>query len=458
MAKLISTNPGKNYEVLGEIEISTEQEIKEKVAKAHQQKLMWKELELKKRIEYVKKLQDEFIKRKDEITSLMVKEVGKSLKDASGEANEFSFEPFAWFIENAETVLADEITSENEKVKNRIVYEPRGVTAVILPWNFPLEMFVWGVIPNLLVGNTVVMKHSEECPLIGKLIEEIMVSVLPEGVFSEIYGGGNDVGEFLADQNIDFLFFTGSSKVGKHLFEKSGKKFIKSIMELGGNSAGIVFEDAEVDAVIQTIYMKKFSNCGQTCSALKRLLVHESLFDEVVEKLTSILQTKITGDPEKQETDFGPMVAKRQLETLQSQVQDALDKGAKVIIGGKSPEHVQGAYYEPTLLTNVNTNMRVWTEEVFAPVLPIVSFKTEEQAIQLANDSVYGLSGYVFTKDKERFNRVAAKMETGRVSWNNAYITPAEPFGGYKDSGQGRELGIFGFREFAQIKVISEEK
>ena len=455
--KLVSTNPGKDYEVVGEIEISTEEEIKDKILKAHNAKVMWKELGVKKRLEYVENIYSEFVRRKQEFIPLITKEIGKSVKDSRQEVDEFFLVPFKWFIDNAEKALADEVTSEDEKVINRVVYEPRGVTAVIMPWNYPLEMFVWGIIPNLLAGNTVVMKHSEECPLSGKLIEEILTQILPEGVFSEIYGAG-DVGEILVNQDIDFLWFTGSCKVGKYLFEKASKKFIKAIMELGGNSPGIIFEDADVDSIIGKVYSKRFSNCGQACSALKRLLVHESLFDEVVDKLAGILKTKITGDPEEENTDFGSLVAKRQLELVKAQINDAVEKGAKIVIGGKEPDNLQGAYYLPTILTNITRDMRVWKEEVFAPVLSVIPFKTEEEAIELANDSKYGLSSFVFTESKEKFGRVASRLEAGYVEWNNSYRTYAEPFGGYKESGQGRELGIIGLRELCQVKVISEKK
>ncbi|MDZ7587345.1 MAG: aldehyde dehydrogenase family protein [Patescibacteria group bacterium] len=265
------------------------------------------------------------------------------------------------------------------------------MVGAITPWNLPFDLFVWAVIPNLLVGNTVVFKISEECPLCGKLFEKIMdQSGLPKGVFNEIYGNGK-VGEMLINQEIDLVWFTGSSKVGKKLYEICGQKFIKAVLELGGSNPGIVFEDVSVDKIVDKLYSKRFGFCGQTCDALKRLLVQESIYEEVVEKLTKRVEKTIVGQPEEEKTDMGPLVAKRQLDLLKDLVADALKKGAKIITGGKEPADLKGAYYLPTILTNIKDNMRVWKEEVFGPVLAIRKFKTEAEAIKLANDSVYGL-------------------------------------------------------------------
>ena len=230
-------------------------------------------------------------------------------------------------------------------------------------------------------------------------------------------------------------------------------------MELGGSAPGIVFEDADVDKVIESIYFNKFLNCGQICDGLKRLIVHESKFVEVVEKLKRIVESKKIGVAEDKETEIGPLVTKRQLELLQKQMEDAISKGAEVITGGKTPEGLKGAFYKPTLITKVNRDMEVWQEEVFGPVLPIVSFKTYDEAIELANDTKYGLGSYIFTEDKQKFEKASAEIKTGMVSHNNViYLKPCNPFGGNKDSGLGREHGKYGFHELCQIKIIAMEK
>lgn len=458
MAKLISTNPAKNYKTVGYVTISTAVEVARKVAQANLVKANWKDLGLSKRTEYVRAIYQKFMERKEEVISLIVKETGKSLKDAGVEVERYG-SAFKWFLENVESSIRDEITYEDEKTVHKIVYEPSGTAAVIIPWNHPFGMFAWGAIPNLLVGNTVVLKHSEECPLTGKLIEQIISSTnLPKGVFSEVYGDGR-VGRMLLSREINLIWFTGSSATGKNIYKVAAQKFVKAILEMGGSNPGIIFADAEVDQFIDKIYSKRYLTCGQTCDALKRLIVHESLFNEVVSKLKIKVEEKKFGDPENKETDIGSLVAKRQVELLEAQVWDAVKKGAKIVTGGKRPLDHKGAYYLPTILTGVSRTMRVWKEETFGPVLVVVPFKTEAEALKLANDTKYGLGSLIFTKDKERAERVASKLESGTVEINSAsHWLTCNPFGGYKESGMGREHGKEGFRELCQIKVISSER
>lgn len=455
---LISTNPGKNYEVLGKVNASSEEEIKTKVSTAQSAKKGWKDVGIEERTKALRKVSDEIKKRKEEIALIATKEMGMPISQSLFDVDS-ALDYFNWYLDNALKYLSPEVTYEDDKSIHRVFYEPIGVAAVITPWNFPLSNFVWGVIQNLVVGNTVIFKHSEEVPLFGKLIEDIMrAGNLPKGVFEETYGDGA-VGDYLVHQNIDLIWFTGSTKVGQHLYTVGAEKFTKVLLELGGSAPGVVFDDADIDGILESIYNAKFTNCGQVCDGLKRLIVHESRFDEVVEKLKILLKSKKVGDPEDTATDIGPLIAKRQLILLQEQVQDALDKGAKVVTGSKQPAHLEGAYYEPTLVTNIKTTMRVWQEEIFGPVLPILSFKTDEEAIRLANDTRYGLGSYIFTKDKEKALRIAANIDAGMVSVNNAYyLRPCNPFGGYKESGLGREHGKYGLRELSQIKVISIEK
>lgn len=455
MNKLISTNPAQNYEVIGSVNISTHQEIKQKVSAANKAKTLWKELGVSKRIKILQPLYDEFIKRKKEIALLTSKEIGTPVNDALGDL-EWDQNYFKWFLDNGEKYLSDEITYKDNKQTHKIIYEPIGVAAVIVPWNFPWANFLWGVIPNLIAGNTVVFKHSEESPLCGKLFEEMVKKInLPHGIFSEVYGAG-DVGEYLVNQDVNLIWFTGSSKVGKKLYEIAGKKFIKSVLEMGGSNPGIVFEDADLNGIIDKIYTKRFMNCGQVCDALKRLLVHKSLFSQVVDKLKKIAESKIIGDPLNKNTNMGPLVAKRQLDLLESQVTDAVDKGAKVVTGGKKPLNLKGAFYLPTILTDVKKNMRVWTEEVFGSVLTVMPFENEEEAIKLANDTTYGLGAQIYTKDKKRVERVASKIEAGTIDVNSAnHWQACNPFGGYKDSGMGREHGVYGLRELCQLKVLA---
>lgn len=455
MKKLISTNPAKNYKKIGSVNISNTQEIKNKVKQANKAKETWKELGIVKRSQLIKPLYNEFIKRKKEITLLTTREIGKPISE--------SLDDWGWdkgyfkeFLKMGKKYLKDKITFKDKNSTHKIIYEPIGTAAVIVPWNFPFANFLWGVIPNLIAGNTVVFKHSEECPLMGKLIDKMMNKLkLPKGVFSQVYGDG-DVGEKLVKQDIDFIWFTGSSAVGKKLYAIAGKKFIRVTLEMGGSNPTVIFQDVNIDKIIDRIYTDRWLNNGQVCDSLKRLIVHQSLFEPLVEKVKNELEKIKVGDPENKKTQIGSLVAKRQLELLEVQVADALKKGAKVVTGGKKPRGLKGAYYLPTILTNIKRNMRVWKEEVFGPVLPIISFKTEKQAIELANDTNYGLGAHVFSKDKNRAIRVAKKIKAGCIDINSGnHWLECNPFGGYKESGMGREHGKIGWQNLCQIKVIA---
>ncbi len=455
MNKLISTNPAKDYQKIGEVVISSLSEIKEKVKLANQSKKIWKDLGVKERTKRLSPLYQLTEKKKNEIAMLITKEIGKPIKEAIDDID-WDLTYFKWYLENSEKYLGEEITHRNGATLHKVIYEPIGTAASIVPWNFPYGNFLWGVIPNLIAGNPVVFKHSEECPLTGKLIEKIMDELnLPKGIFSEVYGDGK-VGEQLVNQDINLIWFTGSSKVGKRLYEIAGRKFVKAILELGGSNPAVIFGDANINEITNKLYYKRFLNCGQVCDAVKRLVVHESVFDETVRQLKRLIESKKVGDPENTKTDIGSLVAKRQLELLESQVKDAIDKGAKVVTGGKKPEGLKGAYYLPTILTNIKKNMRVWKEEVFGPVLSVVSFNTEQEAINLANDTNYGLGAEIYTKDQKRALRVSSEIEAGTINVNKGnHWLPCNPFGGYKDSGIGREHGRWGFQELCQIKNIA---
>lgn len=456
MNKLISINPS-NYQPIGEVEISTPEDIKAKVTAAHKAKNAWRKLGVTGRIELLRKVSAKFAENKEKLAKLQAEEMGMPIKEGADDID-FSLEYLNSYLDKAEEYLQPITTVDTETELHQVFREPYGVAACIVPWNFPFANWVWQCGQNLVAGNTVVFKHSEETPLCGQLIEEIVNSVLPEGVFNEVYGDGS-VGELLIKQDVDLICFTGSSKTGVKINETAASRLIHTCLELGGSAPGIIFEDADIEAIKETVFTSRFMNCGQLCDALKRLIVHESKADEATSALTELIKSKKVGDVSDEKTDIGPLVAKRQLDLLEEQVADAVGKGAKVIIGGRKPEGLEGAYYEPTLLSNINSDMRVWQEEVFGPVLPIVTFKTEDEAVKLANDTMYGLGAYVFTDDNDKFLKIADQLESGMVAQNNAsYINVCNPFTGYKMSGGGREHAQFGFDEITQIKVVAGEK
>lgn len=457
MSNLVSINPS-NYSALGEVEISTEEEIKEKVKLARKAQKPWASMGIKEKVKILKRVFDEFTKRREEIILLESQEMGMPINEA-GEDFDWTLEYVKWDFENAEKYLGPETTYEDNKEIHRVFHEPIGVHVLITPWNFPFANFVWGGLQSLIAGNTIVFKHSEEVPLNGKLIEEVLSKYLPRGVFNEIYGDSK-VGQLLLEQDINMVGFTGSTKVGKSIYETAGRRFIKALMELGGSAPAIIFEDANIEKAIGSVCDLRLLNAGQCCDGLKRLIIHESIFDQVVEKVASIFSSKKIGEASRKDTKIGPLVAKRQLQLLLSQVTDAKTKGAKIVTGGNSlEEKMGGAFFEPTVVTNIKPNMKVWTDEVFGPVLPIVKFKTEKEAIDLANGTIYGLGSYIYTEDKKRAERVSSLIESGMVSVNGTnYIVPPNPFGGYKNSGLGREHGKYGFSEVTQVKVVAMSK
>lgn len=456
--QLTSINPATNQKI-GEVLESTPEQVKMVVEAAHKAKVAWRDLGVAKRVELMQEVYDALYARKDEIAKLDTTEMGFPITQCKNFNLGDAFSYFKWNLENAQAALQSEITHEDAESIHTVYREPRGVVAVIQPWNFPFCQWSWGVVASLLAGNTVIYKPSEEVPLSAKLLEEIISSCnLPAGVLSFVYGAGN-VGQELVNQNIDMIIFTGSTATGHKLYKQAAEKFIPALLELGGSAPAVVFDDIDLDEAAEAIFWQRFANCGQTCDGLKRLIVSESISTELIEKLKIKLESAAIGDPLDENTMFGSLVAKHQLDLLESQVSDAIQKGATVITGGEKPKDLKGYYYKPTILTNITPDMRVWNEEVFGPVLPIRTFKTEDEAIELANDTQYGLGSYVYTNDQERAQRVASRIEAGMVSVNGTnYVMPMNPFGGYKKSGLGREHGKFGFHDVTQIKLVAKPK
>lgn len=455
MAKLVSTNPADNYSKVGEVDISTDAEIAEKVAKAQSAKAAWKELGVEERIKLLTPIRDEFRARTDEIAQLISKETGKAITEATSEVTRYTDEELTWFLDNGAKALADEVTLKDDESFHRIRFEPYGVAAAIAPWNFPFGMVVWGIFPNLVAGNTVVFKTSEECPLVGKLIEQIVLKHdLPEGVFAEVYGAG-DVGRKLSESDINLIWFTGSTRTGKSLYKTAADKFIKAVLEMSGSNPCVVFDDVDIAQAAPVIFNGRFRHNGQVCSALKRLIVHEKIADELTAALKKIVDKQKIGDPLDPKTDLGSLVAKRQLDLLNEQLKGALDKGAKIVAQAKLDSNLKGAFFPATLLTNITKDMRVWHEEVFGPIFPIVTFDSEEKAVRMANDTPYGLGARVMSGDHKRAERVVAQIDAGSIAINyEARFAACDPFGGFKNSGLGRERGIHGLQELCQIKVV----
>jgi len=455
---LQSTDPGRAYELIGEVEITSLDDVKKAVASSRKAFKVWGQLLLDERILYLQKLVDVYTKRSDDVAEIQTKEVGKPISQSRNDVKG-DIERLKHMIEIAPKFLKPEIVDESDEQINTVYFEPYGVIAAIAPWNYPVSNFFISTVQALLAGNTIVFKHSEECPLSSKIIDEMFKEAgFPEGVLTIIYGDG-EVGKMLVDQNIDMIHFTGSTHVGEYLYELAGKKFIPAILEMGGSSPGIIFEDADLEKAVGSVCEERYKNCGQVCCALKRLLVHKDIYENVVEQVVEKVKGMTVGDPMNESTFVGSLAAERQLILLEEQVKDAVDKGAHVLVGGHRPVGLEGAYYEPTVLSNISKDMRVYSEEVFGPVLTIVQFETEEEAIEIANDTVFGLSAFIYTEDPERADRVAKQLEAGNVSINGAdYFSANSPLGGYKKSGMGSNDGKFGFYQVTQMKTVAKMK
>ena len=455
---IVSTNPGRNYEVVGEVRVSSAADIAVAVRQARAAQPVWQSLGVADRVKALGPVASLFEQHRKEIAEIIAREMGAPAAQADGSTS-WALNRMRWNLDNAAVCLAPEVTFENAEEIHKVFYEPLGVAAVIAPWNFPQSNFVMGVFQPLLAGNTVVYKLSEEVPMFGQLLDRLMAAAkLPAGVFTQVYGDGR-VGEALARSDIDAIFFTGSSAVGRKLYKIGAEKFIPVHLELGGSDAGIVCEDANIDEAVPQIFDAKFCNNGQICCGLKRLIVHVTRFDEIVQKLATYIKARRIGDPLQKDTELGPLVAQRQVNLLKAQVEDARKQGATIVAGGRKPQGIKGAYYEPTLIIGVKPSMRVWKEEVFGPVLPVVSYKTEDEAIKLANDTIYGLSGYIYTDSRARAEKLASLMQTGSISHNETeYLGPHNPFGGYKMSGFRKTGGKYGFRDACRVKAVCLRK
>ena len=346
-----------------------------------------------------------------------------------------------------------------EKVRNSIICkEPIGVCAFITPWNFPLHQIIGKVAPAIAAGCTMILKPSKEAPLSAFILADILHEIgLPPGVFNLVSGHGSEIGNYMSSHpEVDMVSFTGSTGAGVAVSEAAATTVKRVTLELGGKSANVALDDADPILVAKKAIGACHQNSGQTCSALTRLIIPESMSDEVYEIIAKKNNSYTVGDPLEENTRCGPMVSLRQQKSVSTYIQSGISEGATLVSGGLGmPEGISKGYYvKPTIFANVSPDMKIWKEEIFGPVLVITTYKSEEEALTLANDSIYGLSGGVWSKDEERAIKFAKEMRTGQVSVNGGTFNVSAPFGGYKLSGNGRELGTHGLNEFLEIKSI----
>jgi betaine-aldehyde dehydrogenase len=364
--------------------------------------------------------------------------------------------PIMTFASMAE--LVGQVPWEETVGNSTVVREPVGVVGAITPWNYPLHQIAAKVAPALAAGCTVVLKPSEVAPLNAFVLAEVMHEIgLPPGVFNLVSGTGSDVGEAVArHREVDIVSFTGSTRAGKRVAELAAATVKRVTLELGGKSATVILPDADFDRAVPAGVTMCFLNSGQTCNALTRMLVPRDRLRETEEIAVRTAESYTLGNPLDNTTRIGPLVSAAQRERVRAYIQNGIDEGAKLVIGGVDPPEglEKGFFVRPTVFSEVRRDMTIAQEEIFGPVLSILPYDTEDEAIEIANDSVYGLAGAVWAADAARATGVARRIRTGQVDINGGSFNPLAPFGGFKQSGHGRELGKFGLEEYLEIKSL----
>jgi len=455
-------NPG-NEEVLAEVPAADVEDVRDAIKAARDafDSGVWTRIEQKKRSELMLKVVDGIIAKQSELAEIESLTSGATIRKSSMIDLPLAIEHFRYFAELAyKKDLFEPLPWMNfpSVSWNFVVREPIGVVGQIIPWNFPLLMAVWKIAPAIAAGNCVVLKPASYTPLtaleLGKIIEE---AGIPAGVVNIVTGPGNTVGEeIVSNPYVDKVALTGSTSVGKRIMELASKTVKKVTLELGGKSANIVLADANIDEAVDGALFGIFLHSGQVCESGSRLLVDEKIYDKFMDKLIERAKSIKVGYQMDYETTMGPLVSAVQRETVETYIKSGIDEGAELLLGGKRPTHLnKGFYIEPTIFVDVKNNMKIAQEEIFGPVLAVIKFKTTDEAVKIANDSMYGLAGGVWSTDIPHAIEVAKAIRTGTV-WINDYhlINAMAPFGGYKQSGIGRELGTYGFDEYTQIKHI----
>ena len=448
-------------EVLGNASLAGEREVTEAVEAAKHAFGIWKKTGVWERARILAAVGDEILNQSQELKALITKEMGRPLAESDIEVLETS-DMVKYFANEGKTYLGgDAIPINPELFPNKFSFtksEPIGVIGIIKPWNYPLELPFWSIAPALLAGNTVILKPSELTPFVGIEIGKICKDAgIPDGVINVITGDGT-TGEYLVRSDVDMISFTGSAEIGKKIMKNSAEKLHKISLELGGSDPFIVFKDADIEEAINGAVWGRFTNCGQVCVAAKRIFVHAEIADTFIKGFIEKTKNLVIGNGLEASTDVGPLVSLRQLEELEKQVIDAVEKGGKIECGGKIPSISTngGFYYEPTVLTKITDKMKVMNEEVFGPVAVISTFNGIEDAISLANNTVYGLGASIWTNNLDITMRVSQELECGTVWVNEINVAYAEcPWGGIKQSGMGKELSKHGIREYVNIKHIN---
>ncbi len=439
--------------VMGRVPAGGEKDAQAAVAAAHAALESWSQTPVEKRCEFLQKISDGLKARADEIAKTVAQEVGMPVK-LSGRIQ--AGLPIANFANYAK--LAKEFKFEERVGNSLVVREPVGVVVAITPWNYPLHQIALKVAPALAAGCTVVLKPSEVAPFNAFILAEVIEAAgLPKGVFNLVTGFGPQVGEALVKHpQVDMISFTGSTRAGKRISELAAQSVKRVALELGGKSASVILDDADLAAAVKGTISGCYLNSGQTCTALTRMLVPAAKHDEAAKIAAEIARSFAPGDPMSESTRLGPLSSAAQLERVRGYIKKGVAEGAELVAGGpEMPEGLSGGYYvKPTVFAKVKPSSTIAQEEIFGPVLSIIPYKDEEEAVRIANDSPYGLAGAVWSKDEARAQKVARRIRAGQVDVNGGAFNMNAPFGGFKQSGHGREAGVYGLEEFLEYKSL----
>lgn len=447
-------NPS-NGNIIGTVPLMGAEETRRAIQAASAALPAWSGKTAKERAAILRKWFDLIIENQNDLAILMTTEQGKPLSESRGEiAYAASF--IEWFAEEGKRVYGDTIPGHASDKRIVVIKQPIGVCAAITPWNFPSAMITRKAGPALAAGCTMVLKPASQTPYSALALCVLAERAgVPHGVLSCVTGSSSAIGgELTSNPIVRKLSFTGSTEVGKVLLSQCASTVKKTSMELGGNAPFIVFDDADLDAAVKGALISKFRNAGQTCVCANRILVQDAVYDDFVKKLSRSVSDLKVGDGFEPNVQIGPLIDVKAVNKVQQHIDDALSKGAEVVVGGKS-ENLCGNFYQPTVISGATPDMLIFREETFGPVAPIFRFHTEEEAIEMANDTEFGLASYFYGRDIARIWRVAERLEYGMVGINEGLIsTEVAPFGGVKESGLGREGSKYGIDDYLEMKYL----
>jgi succinate-semialdehyde dehydrogenase/glutarate-semialdehyde dehydrogenase len=447
-----SVNPATG-DVLETLEETTPAQIDTILARAHAAFTEWRGEPFARRSALMRAAARELRARKDEYALTMTREMGKPIVQSEAEVEKCAV-TCDYYAEHAEAFLAEQ-PRETDASRSYVRFDPLGVVLAVMPWNFPFWQVFRFAAPALMAGDAGVLKHASNVPRCALAIEEVFRRAgFPEGLFRTVLVGSGAVQGLIADPRIAAVTLTGSERAGRAVAQQAGHEIKKTVLELGGSDPYLILEDADLDLAVATCVESRLINSGQSCIAAKRFLIPRRLADEVERRFVAAMRAKVVGDPLRDGTHVGPLARRDLRDQLHAQVTASLRAGARCLLGGQLPEG-PGAYYPPTVLAGVAPGMPAYEEELFGPVAALIAVDGEDEAIRVANDSVFGLGAAVFTRDARRGEAVARRLAAGSCFVNDLVRSdPRLPFGGIKQSGYGRELGPFGIREFVNVKTV----